>query len=87
MRTYLAALTLLMALTSDVWANWDVDLCAMDTDGYAIDPNSQVQGAAGDPTYFVCSTTNKCKGYVVLAVTAGGQRQRAVAGRARGRSR
>ena len=66
MRTYLAALTLLMALTSNVWAYWDVDLCAMDTDGQAIDPNGQVQGTAGDPSYFVCTKDNKCKAYVVL---------------------
>ena len=34
--------------------------------GYARDPNSAVQGATGDPSHFICSPTNKCKGYVVL---------------------
>ena len=63
MRTYLAALTLLVALSSDVWAYWNFDSCAMNT---AVDPSSPVQGTAGDPAYFVCETTNKCKGYVVL---------------------
>ena len=34
--------------------------------GYARDPNSRVQGMAGDPSHFVCTKDNKCKGYVVL---------------------
>ncbi len=66
MRTYLAALTMLMVLASGVWAYWNVDLCAMDTDGYAIAPNSAVQGTAGTPSYFVCTKETKCKAYVVL---------------------
>ena len=34
--------------------------------GYARRPESSVQGTAGAPAHFVCSPTNKCKGYVVL---------------------
>ena len=63
MRIYLAALTLLVALSSDVWAYWNFDSCAMST---TIAPNSPVQGMAGDPNYFVCTKDNKCKAYVVL---------------------
>ena len=63
MRTYLAALTLLVALSSDVWAYWNFDSCAMST---TIDPNNPVQGMAGNPNYFVCTKDNKCKAYVVL---------------------
>ena len=34
--------------------------------GYADDPNNQVKGEFGDPSHFVCSSSNPCDAYVVL---------------------
>ena len=57
MRIFLAALTLLVALSS---GSWSYDVC-----GVRSNPG-EVQGMAGNPAYFACSKDDKCKGYVVL---------------------